>query len=55
MAEVMLDRSSVLAVIGQLIAAGMPKPVAVNKEAKPGSLGNAARRMAGCTARSGAV
>jgi hypothetical protein len=54
--EIVLDRSSVLAIIGELVAAAMPQHVAVNEEAEPHGLarpgnhaliaGHAQRRIA---------
>ena len=38
MAEVVLDRSGVLPVIGKLVTAAMPRHVAVDEKAEPGSL-----------------
>ena len=56
MAEIVLDRPRVLAVVGQLVAAGVPQHVAVNEEGKARSLtstsdhalipGHAERRLA---------
>ena len=40
MTEILLDRASVLPVVGQLVAAAMAQHVAVDEKPEPGGLAN---------------